>query len=220
MIDQTLYKLIARGDLSGTPPAEPMELLAAWYEEARRSKKYDDFNAMSLATSTPDGLPSVRIVLCKSIDIAEGAVTFYTNYLSRKGREIDSNPRAAGAFHWPHAKRQVRIEGFVERVSAAESEAYFNSRPLLSRIGACVSPQSAPIGSMRDIVEAALALSTSAALGRPIQRPPHWGGYRIRLRSVELWSGRTGRLHQRVVWKRAAPGGGSETAWTWERLAP
>lgn len=218
MLNHILTELLSAHDIPNPPPAEPIGLLESWYDEARLSQKYPDFNAMSLATATRDGAPSVRVVLCKGIEREAGAVVFYTNYQSRKGREIEASPRAAGVFHWPHATRQARFEGVVERLSAAESDAYFASRPLLSRIGACVSPQSERIESREKIVEAAMALSKSAALGTPITRPEHWGGYRIRLTLVELWSGKTGRLHQRVAWNRATATPGS--AWGWSYLAP
>lgn len=217
MLTNTLTELLSAHDIPEPPPAEPMALLASWYDEAKQSKKYDDFNAMSLATATRDGVPSVRMVLCKSVEIAAGAVVFYTNYQSRKGQELETNPRAAGVFHWPHVTRQARFEGIVEHMSPAESDEYFHSRPLLSRIGACVSPQSTPIESRTKLVEAAMTLSKSAALGHAIKRPEHWGGYRIRLTSVELWSGRTGRLHQRIVWKRDVATGED---WKWTYLAP
>lgn len=218
MLANVVTELFSAHDIPDPPPAEPVQLLASWYEEARESRKYADFNAMSLATAARDGMPSVRVVLCKGIEVEAGAVVFYTNYRSRKGREIEGNPRAAGVFHWPHATRQARFEGVVERLSAAESDAYFASRPLLSRIGACVSPQSERIESRETIVSAAMTLSKAAALGTPITRPEHWGGYRIRLTMVELWSGKTGRLHQRVAWNRATATPGS--AWTWSYLAP
>lgn len=218
MITEAITDLLAVHDLPEPAPADPMPLFVQWFDEAKGSGKYDDPNAMSLATCTPDGMPSVRIVLCKGIEQDAGAIHFYTNYESRKGCELSANPRAAVVFHWPHAKRQARLEGVIEKLSEVESDAYFKSRPLISRIGASISRQSTPIESRKHLVEAAIALAKSAALGHEIPRPKHWGGYRIRLTSVELWSGRDGRLHQRVRWRRpsAVPG----TAWSSELLSP
>lgn len=218
MITEALTALLSAHDLPEPAPPDPMPLLVEWYRDAGASGKYDDFNAMSLATATPDGQPSVRMVLCKGIDADTGAIHFYTSYVSRKGSELERNPRAAVVFHWPHAKRQARLEGNIEKVSEAESDAYFKSRPLLSRIGASISRQSEPIESRRLLVLAALALAKSAAMGHEIRRPQDWGGYRIRLRSVELWSGRDGRLHQRIAWRRDSTDTGS--AWTSTLLSP
>jgi pyridoxamine 5'-phosphate oxidase len=215
MLIDTITGLLSAHDIPEPPPADPVPLLLEWFHEARECGKYDDHNAMCLATATRDGVPSVRMVLCKEIAL-DGALVFYSNYESRKGRELASNPRAAAAFHWPHATRQARVEGEVSRVSAEESDAYFESRALLSRIGACVSRQSEPIASRSQLVDAAMSLAKGAATGTPIRRPEYWGGYRLRMTSVELWSGRDGRLHQRVRWQRPSQGSG----WTHALLSP
>lgn len=218
MITDALTDLLSVHDLPEPAPRDPMPLFVEWFREAKASAKYEDPNAMSLATATPDGSPSVRIVLCKGIEPDTGSIQFYTNYESRKGAELARNPQAAVVFHWPHAKRQARLEGIIEKLTSAESDTYFKSRPLLSRIGAVVSRQSTPIESRKQLVESALSIATSAAMGHEIQRPGNWGGYRIRLKAVELWSGRDGRLHQRILWRRDSPEPGSP--WTSTLLAP
>lgn len=221
MLSEILSQLLATRDLPEPPPPSPMNLLVEWFDDARTSERYDDPNAMGLATSTTEGVPSVRMVLCKGIDVENGELTFFTNYQSRKGRELTANPQAAALFHWPHAKRQARVEGVVERLPAHESDAYFNSRPLLSRIGACVSPQSTPIDSSAELVENALRLARSVALGGSLTRPDWWGGYRLRIVAAELWSGRGGRLHQRVRWARAMTSPSDSPAeWRVSLLAP
>ena len=189
-------------DLPEHLPEDPMPLLLEWFEEARRCERYDDFNAMTLATATPGGVPSARVVLCKAIEPQTPAIVFYTSYASRKGQELEANPRAAAVFHWPHAKRQARIEGAVRRTSAEESDAYFRTRPLLSRIGASVSPQSRAIGSRQAVIAEAIRIAASTALGMGPDRPADWGGYRIVAERVELWSAANGRLHDRAEWIR------------------
>jgi pyridoxamine 5'-phosphate oxidase len=196
--------------------ADPFDVLAEWLDDAKARGNYAEPSAMSLATATPDGRPSVRVVLCKSIDREADALTFYTNYESRKGRELTANPRAATVFYWPHAERQARVEGMVERLSEHESDEYFASRPLLSRVGAVVSPQSRVIASRAELLTAAARVAGSAAAGA-VARPAHWGGYRLVATEVELWSGCPGRLHQRVRWRRGDAGSGT---WTRELLAP
>ncbi|MBX3408713.1 MAG: pyridoxamine 5'-phosphate oxidase [Phycisphaeraceae bacterium] len=218
MIDELLTSLLVTRDLPDPPPPDPLPLLKVWYEEARACGKYDDFNAMSLATATATGVPSVRIVLCKSIDHESARVVFFTNYESRKGRELASNPHAAAVFHWPHAKRQVRIEGAVVRVTPEESDAYFATRPLLSRIGAHVSPQSRPIKSRSDIIKAAKAFAGHLVTGESIKRPDWWGGFAINITAVELWSSREARLHHRIRWQRE--GTSLPARWTSDLLAP
>ncbi len=202
VVVRALTGLVACRDLPEPLPEEPMTLLIAWYAAARDSGVYDDFSAMTVATATPDGTPAARVVLCKAIEHDPPALVFYTSYESRKGRELTANPRAAAVFHWPHAQRQARIEGPVMRTSDQESDAYFRTRPLLSRIGARVSPQSAAIGSRETVIAEALKIARAAATGEPIERPAWWGGYRILCRRVELWSAREGRLHDRAVWSR------------------
>jgi pyridoxamine 5'-phosphate oxidase len=202
VITEMLASLMSTHDLTEPPQPDPMPLLIEWFREAERSGKYKDHNAFCLATATPDGVPSARMVLCKTIE-PQGSLTFFTNYESRKGLELASNPRAAAVFHWPHAGRQARLEGTIQRVSAAESDEYFRSRSLLSRIGASVSRQSTPIVSRAQLVSAAMPLARAAATGAEIPRPAHWGGFRLTARAVELWANREGRLHQRILWRRS-----------------
>ena len=189
--------------------ASPIAQFEKWLTEAIAAELPEP-NAMTVATADAAGRPSARIVLIKGVD-ARGFV-FYTNYASRKGVEIDANPHAALLFHWTELERQVRIEGRIERVSAAESDAYYLSRPLGSRIGAWASPQSEVIAS-REALEAAVA-AREASLGEAPPRPPHWGGLRVVPEVVEFWQGRSSRLHDRLRYLRV---GG---AWHLERLAP
>ncbi len=273
--------VIGGGDLPDPPPNEPMVLLHSWLDDATKSGKYADANAMTLATCTPDGRPSARIVLCKAIEPApaqdaqsspradgvtmarpttEGppALVFFTNYQSRKGEELLANPRVACVFHWPHAQRQVRVEGDVVKTSEPESDEYFKTRHPLSRIGAWASKQSRPLQSRGDLVTEATRYATRMAAGsvggavegaaksiaRALgmtssthseshgdpsslsmpsdlsTRPPWWGGYRILIRSVELWSAREGRLHDRFRWELTSTLGVTPAAWRVERLSP
>jgi pyridoxamine 5'-phosphate oxidase len=168
-------------------------------------------NAMTLATVDAEGRPAARIVLLK--DIEARGLTFFTNYLSKKGSDLAAHPLAALVLFWEPLHRQIRVEGTVERVSAAESDAYFASRPRDSQLGAVASPQSQPIPS-RAALETAVADASAAAGEGPIARPEHWGGYRVVPDLVELWQGQPSRLHDRVRYRRT-PGG-----WVRDRLAP
>ncbi|HZL37333.1 MAG TPA: pyridoxamine 5'-phosphate oxidase [Tepidisphaeraceae bacterium] len=174
--------------------ADPILQFVRWLNEAIAAGANEP-NAMTLASVSADGSPSARIVLLKRVD-ARG-FAFFTNYLSRKGRELDADPRAALAFFWPELERQVRVEGRIERTSEAESDEYFNQRPLKSRIGAAASPQSETIAS-REILE---SLERAVAQRYPngeVPRPRHWGGYCLRPTKVEFWQGRSSRLHDRI----------------------
>jgi pyridoxamine 5'-phosphate oxidase len=216
--------------LNGLPdplPAEPFGLLAEWLADAERRKQVPNPNAMVLATTTVDHRPAARVVLCKALEAGPGNIVFFTNYDSRKGNELAAIPRAAAVFHWDHAERQARVEGRIQRTSAEESDAYFHSRPLLSRIGAWSSQQSRPLASRGDLlkqVEATLErfglgwtnILTGSTGGKEIPRPPNWGGFRLIADRVELWQGLRGRLHDRAVWTRADPG----SPWTSTRLQP
>ncbi len=182
-----------------------------WWSEAVQSEIVE-LNAMTLATATSNGLPSARIVLLKDYD--ENGFVFFTNYHSHKGMELDENPFASLVFFWKELERQVRIDGTVEKIPAAESDAYFNSRPPESRIGAWASPQSQVINS-RQVIEENLTELQKSFAGKVIDRPAHWGGYIVKPTLIEFWQGRPGRLHDRIQYSALADG-----AWKIERLAP
>jgi len=188
---------------------DPLKQFERWFQQALDGKLSEP-NAMTLATVASDGRPSTRIVLVKGFD-ARGLV-WYTNYESRKGRELAASPFAALQFHWVELERVVRIEGRVEKTSAAESDAYYKSRPLDSRLGAWASPQSEVIASRSVLVASAAKAAARFALDPP--RPPHWGGYRLVPDRWEFWQGRKSRLHDRLRYRRV------DEAWLRERLAP
>jgi pyridoxamine 5'-phosphate oxidase len=189
--------------------ADPLERFQEWYEQAVAAGVLEP-EAMALASSTPDGAPSVRFVLLKGID-ARG-VAFYTNYESRKGRELEANPRAALAVLWKPLHRQVRLEGEVERLSDVESDAYFATRGRGSRLGAWASAQSTEIPG-REVLDARLA-EASARFPGDVPRPEYWGGYLLRPHAIEFWSGRPDRLHDREEFRR------EDGAWHSRRLSP
>lgn len=212
-------------------PADPMPLVASWLEEATRRRIQPNPNAMALATVGADGQPQCRIVLCKGLSTDRGWVTFFTNYTSRKGEAIVANPRAAVVMHWDVLDRQVRIEGPIERVSAQESDAYYATRPVESRLGAWSSDQSRPIASRAAMLEkvgdtASKFGITPEMLERnegTVPRPPHWGGFRLWAARIELWVAAPGRVHDRAAWTRTVTPYASEMKcgpWEGTRLQP
>ena len=205
-----LRKSYGRAELNeASTPANPLELFAQWLQEAINAQLPEP-NAMTLATVSSAMRPSTRVVLIKGFD-ARGIV-WYTNYQSRKAQELAATPFAALQFHWVELERVVRIEGRVEKVSAEESDAYFHSRPLDSRIGAWASPQSQVIAGRGVLVANAAKYGAQFMLKPP--RPPHWGGYRLKPDQWEFWQGRKSRLHDRLRYRLDG------TDWVRERLAP
>jgi pyridoxamine 5'-phosphate oxidase len=179
--------------------ADPYAHFADWFAEAKRTEPNDP-NAMTLATCTPDGMPSARIVLLKGVD-PRGFV-FYTNKQSRKGGELTANPRAALLFHWKSLQRQVRIEGAIEDVTDAEADAYYATRARISRLGAWASDQSRPLPA-RAVLEARVAEMEARYPGEAIPRPPHWSGYRLLPARFEFWQDMPFRLHDRTIYAPA-----------------
>jgi pyridoxamine 5'-phosphate oxidase len=217
-------------------PANPLELAAQWLAQARIDAAQPNPDAMVLATVDGSGQPSARVVLCKEIAAHAGCILFYTNYQSRKGRELKANPLAAVVFHWDHRHRQVRAEGRVEPLGDFENDAYFSCRPWQSRIGAWASQQSEPVQS-----RAVLGVSVAAAAHRfgipydgpgsaepgditvEVPRPPHWGGYRLHVDALELWVEGDFRIHDRARWTRMRElkqDVDAATTWSVTRLQP
>lgn len=203
----------ARDGLSeAQAPHEPFALFHQWFAEAVKTEQPPvEANAMTLATVDPQGQPHCRVLLLKALD--ERGFTFFTNYDSAKGEQLRVNPRAAMTFFWPTLERQVRIEGDVERVTAAESDAYFKVRPLGSRLGAWASPQSRVIDG-RGELERLLAETERRFMDSAPHCPEHWGGYRLLPQRMEFWQGRPSRLHDRLNYRLESVG------WVRERLAP
>lgn len=197
---------------SFTPPADPWALFAVWMADAAHSEpSYPD--AMTLATVGADGMPAQRVMLCKGYD--ERGVVFYTNRESRKGHELAPGAFASVNFYWKSTKRQIRVEGVIELVSDAESDAYFATRPRGSQIGAWASQQSRPLDS-RETLESRVQALEAAYEGKPVPRPPHWGGYRLVPRAFEFWQEGQYRLHDRFTYTRAR----ANEPWRIERINP
>ena len=195
---------------------DPFVVAQAWLTEAEASEP-KDANAMSVATVDKSGLPNVRMVLLKEIekDPRRGGFVFYTNFESAKGRELEANMKAALALHWKSLDRQIRVRGVVEKISAKQADAYYNSRAYQSRIGAWASKQSRPLASRRALLAEVAKLA--AKYPRKPPRPPHWGGYRLRPVEIEFWSQGDFRLHDRYRWTRMKP---DADTWTVQRLQP
>ncbi len=198
----------------GDAPEKPIELFEQWMQEALQAKLPEP-NAMTLATCKPGGLPAARVVLLKGL--SNKGFIFYTNYNSDKGQELAVNPRAALVFLWLELQRQVRIEGIVEKLAPADSEAYFQSRPKGSQIGAVASPQSSVIAGREILEEKVKRLELEYADQEQLPCPDHWGGYIVKPTRIEFWKGRASRLHDRLVYTSLE---GGEELWKVERLAP
>jgi pyridoxamine 5'-phosphate oxidase len=194
------------------PSDDPIAAMRRWYGDAEAALSSDEAHAFVLATVGPTGTPSARVVLCRSLDDAGGLV-FYTNYESRKARELDTAGRAAGVFHWWSLGRQCRVEGSVKRCCAAVSDAYWASRPRASQLSALASPQSRPVGSTAEVEARHTDLERRYA-GGPIERPPWWGGYVLVPDAVEFWLRGDARMHARVRFER------EDARWSGVWLAP
>lgn len=205
---------LGRGVTTGIPPAaddaDPIELFRSWYEAAKSSGIILP-ESVALATATPDGRPSVRMVLLKEVD--QRGFVFFTNYESRKAEEVEANPHAALCFHWPVLQRQVRVTGTVTRIAEDESRAYFRTRLKGSRIGAWASRQSRPLIDRSELEDRVREMKERFK-GDDVPLPPFWGGYRIAPETIEFWQGRSDRLHDRLVFSR------SEDDWSTRRLYP
>jgi pyridoxamine 5'-phosphate oxidase len=209
----------AEQSLDTIPHGDPFALFEAWFAEARASEP-NDANAMALATATPSAIPSVRMVLLKGHG-PDGFV-FYTNSHSRKGEEILANPNAALLFHWKSLRRQIRIEGALTPVEAAEADAYFASRSRESQLGAVASDQSAPLAA-REVFLRRYADAEARFAGEPVERPPHWKGFRLTPDAIEFWQDRPYRLHERRRFTRESESegeGGAGSGWTSTLLYP
>lgn len=194
--------------LSALPDNDPLGLFSHWFAEARQGEP-NDANAMALATATPDGAPSLRMVLLK--EFGPQGFTFYTNAQSRKGGEILANPQAALLFHWKSLRRQVRIEGPLSEVSPAEADAYFRSRPFVSQVGSAASDQSRPLSDRATYIARVEELESACKAAGEVPRPPYWTGFTLDPRAIEFWLDRPNRLHDRRRFTRMEDGGWAST---------
>jgi pyridoxamine 5'-phosphate oxidase len=217
-------------------PANPLAVAAQWLAQARIDAAQPNPDAMVLATVDSRGQPSARVILCKEIAVEAGFIVFYTNYESRKGRELLANPRAAAVFHWDHRHRQVRAEGRVVPLSDAENDAYFRTRAWQSRLGAWASRQSEPLAARKDLAVAVTAAAhrfgipydgpgseEPAQVQAEVPRPPNWGGFRLCVDAVELWVEGEFRIHDRARWTKIEgerQGSDSKVTWSATRLQP
>lgn len=205
-------------------PDNPLTILSNWLDDARDSGLYPNPDAMALATIDDKGQPANRIVLCKELVCDPGYAVFFTNYASAKGEQIETVSKVSAVFHWDRMNRQARLEGLAVRSPATESDTYFASRDRDSQIGAWASAQSQPIEERAQLLRALQAMQQRFNDQQPIPRPPHWGGYRIWLTAVELWTRGAARLHDRGRWERelaaAAEGDYSPQPWQSRRLQP
>jgi len=213
-------------------PDSPFPLFQAWFDQAWSERLTPNANAMSLASTHSDGHPDARIVLCKSIDIEQGSIMFYTNYNGLKGQQLAASPYVSAVIHWDHYQRQVRIRGQVIKATEAQSDAYFASRALESRLGSWISDQSQPIESREALLEKVVEVIDRLGIDAgdlmnnkeiTIPRPPHWGGYHLWAHTLELWSAGTGRIHDRARWTRDLKIESDQVAvgdWSSTRLQP
>lgn len=218
--------------LPDTLPDSPFPIFKSWFDQAWDERITPNTNAMTISTLHEDGFPDSRIVLCKEIEPDAGNIVFYTNYNGAKGRQLAESPFASVVFHWDQYERQVRIRGRVTHATESESDRYFASRRLESRLGAWISDQSQPIESRQALLDkaaeviAGLGLDTAALMNGEdvvVPRPPHWGGFRIHAQSVELWAGGVGRVHDRARWVRDLSESGDgfvAGSWSSTRLQP
>lgn len=217
--------------LPDTLPTNPMQVVAEWLAQATKDAAQPNPNAMVLATVDADGQPSARVVLCKDIGIEAGFITFYTNYESRKGRELAANPSAALVFHWDHRHRQIRAEGSVERLGDADNDAYFAVRPWRSQLGAWASHQSEPVASREALSRAVGAAARRLGIDYDgpgskepdpaptnLPRPPNWGGFKFKVKALELWVEGAYRIHDRARWTRTSDS--DSPTWVHTRLQP
>lgn len=209
-------------------PTDPLPLFESWFVDSRQRASQPNPDSMVLATVGAGGQPSARVVLCKRVNLDLGFIVFFTNYRSRKGQELQAHPRAAAVFHWDALHRQVRIEGRITLSPSEESDQYFESRALDSRIGAWASEQSTPLASREVLAKKVLSVAERfgvkpGAMQGAVPRPPHWGGFRLWIEAIELWSEGANRVHDRAVWTRSLTQGSDGfqgSTWSVTRLYP